>query len=143
MAVMWITHDLGIVAGLCDRVIVMYAGRVVEQAPARELYARPAHPYTLGLMGSLPRLDGKSKARLQAIPGLPPDLVHVSPGCAFAPRCRFAYDRCNQERPDLRTVGDGHFAACWLDPEVTARLRQELLPGRANRNGQRTPGQGG
>jgi len=142
MAVMWITHDLGIVAGLCDRVIVMYAGRIVESAPVRDLYARPAHPYTLGLMDSLPRLDEKHKARLRTIPGLPPDLIHQPAGCAFAPRCRFVHDVCQREKPDLRPVGPDHLAACWLDPRVTADLRREMSSaGRGDES--ESPRQGG
>ncbi|MBM3190979.1 MAG: ABC transporter ATP-binding protein, partial [Chloroflexi bacterium] len=117
MAVIWITHDLGVVAGLCDRVQVMYAGRIVESASVDELYEHPAHPYTLGLMGSLPRLDGQPKARLLTIPGLPPDLIHMPEGCAFSPRCPFVHERCEQERPSLERVAEGHVAACWLSIE--------------------------
>lgn len=117
MAIVWITHDLGIVAGLCDRVIVMYAGRIVEDAPVKRLFANPAHPYTRGLLASIPRLDGRHKSRLQAITGLPPDLIRPIQGCAFAPRCPYAQEICRQRPPELRPVGPEHTAACWFDLE--------------------------
>ncbi len=115
MAVIWITHDLGIVAGLADRVIVMYAGFVVEHAPVKELYGDPRHPYTLGLLGSLPRLDEIREEKLQSIIGLPPDLIALPDGCPFAARCVFALDRCRMERPELEPVGPRHQIACWVD----------------------------
>jgi oligopeptide transport system ATP-binding protein len=115
MAIIWITHDLGVVAGLADRVIVMYAGHIVETAAVRDLYVNPRHPYTLGLLASLPRLDAKEKTRLKPIDGLPPDLIGMASACPFAPRCTYAIDRCLQENPHLETVGDGHRAACWVD----------------------------
>ena len=114
-ALILITHDLGVVARYADRVAVMYAGRIVEIAPARVLYARPKHPYTLGLMQSAPRLDGDASKRLVPIEGQPPDLAALPPGCAFAPRCRFAEERCRAERPELRAVGDNHRKACFVD----------------------------
>jgi oligopeptide transport system ATP-binding protein len=110
-----ITHDLGVVARYADRVIVMYGGRIVESASARELYARPRHPYTRGLMASIPRLDEHTKKRLAPIDGQPPDLADLPPGCAFAPRCRNVINRCRAERPRLRSVGERHLSACFVD----------------------------
>jgi oligopeptide transport system ATP-binding protein len=114
-ALILITHDLGVVARYADRVVVMYAGRVVEAAPARELYARPRHPYTRGLMASVPRLDGDTGIRLIPIEGQPPNLADLPPGCAFAPRCRHAVDSCRSARPSLRDVGAQHQVACVLE----------------------------
>ncbi len=111
-ALILITHDLGVVARYADRVVVMYAGRVVEQADAKALYRTPQHPYTRGLLASVPRLDGEAGARLVPIEGSPPDLVALPPGCAFAPRCRFADGACRTERPALRTVDGVHHHAC-------------------------------
>ena len=115
MAIIWITHDLGIVAGLAHRVIVMYAGFIVEHALVRELYANPQHPYTRGLLGSLPRVDERRAERLVNIEGLPPDMLNPPGGCPFAPRCPFAYDRCREENPALALVAEQHEAACWWD----------------------------
>jgi len=114
-ALILITHDLGVVARYADRVAVMYAGRVVESAPARELYAHPRHPYTRGLMASVPRLDGDTGKRLVPIEGQPPNLAALPVGCAFAPRCRQAIDVCRQVRPPLRDVGSQHQVACILE----------------------------
>jgi len=113
MAVIWITHDLGVVAGLVDRVNVMYAGFIVETGPVGEIYSRPRHPYTIGLLGSLPRLDESSHTRLVSIDGLPPDLIAPPKGCRFAPRCDYATERCQTENPELESVGLDHEAACW------------------------------
>ena len=111
-----ITHDLGVVARYADRVVVMYGGRVVEQGPARPLYRNPRHPYTRGLLASVPRLDGHAGQRLVPIEGAPPDLASLPPGCAFAPRCRHVTDTCLSVRPQLRPVdGQGHFNACLRD----------------------------
>ena len=107
-----ITHDLGVVARYADRVAVMYSGRIVESAPAGELYANPQHPYTLGLMASVPRLDGKNK-RLVPIPGQPPDLANRKAGCAFAPRCTYQHEQCHQSEPQLETIGENHQRACF------------------------------
>jgi oligopeptide transport system ATP-binding protein len=107
-----VTHDLGIVAGLCDRVMVLYAGRVVEEAPVEALFAVPRHPYTRALMAALPRLDDAIDAELVAIPGTPPDPARLGPGCAFAPRCAERIDRCAVETPALRDIGPGRRAAC-------------------------------
>ncbi|MBL7199093.1 MAG: ABC transporter ATP-binding protein [Anaerolineae bacterium] len=113
MAVIWITHDLGVVAGLVDRVNVMYAGFIIEMGPVKDIYARPRHPYTIGLLGSLPRLDETIHEKLRSIEGLPPDLVSPPPGCPFAPRCDLVLDRCLAENPMLESVGLDHRAACW------------------------------
>ncbi len=121
-AVIIITHNLGVVARYADRVNVMYAGKIVESASAQELYHRPRHPYTLGLLRSVPRLDQPRKAKLDPIEGFPPDLVHMPSGCAFQPRCRFAVERCKVEAPPLMLVGDNHLSACW----EWQRLAQEV-----------------
>src|SRR5690606_385566 len=110
-----ITHDLGVVARYADKVAVMYAGRIVESAPARQLYGRPAHPYTRGLMASVPRLDGDTSRRLVPIDGQPPDLSSLPEGCSFAPRCKLAFERCRRERPALEPVGPNHLKACFAD----------------------------
>lgn len=115
MAVMLITHDLGVVAETADRVVVMYAGRVVEEAPVKELFDDPLHPYTQGLLESLPRLDtGKAQRRLQAIPGLVPNLLELPTGCKFAPRCPKAVEECWPTEPELREIRPGHWARCIL-----------------------------
>ena len=114
-ALLLITHDLGVVARYADRVVVMYAGRVVESASATELYTRPRHPYTRGLMASVPRLDGDTRMRLVPIEGQPPDLASIPSGCAFAPRCRQAIDACRKAPPVLREIDQGHHVACILD----------------------------
>ena len=118
VAMLMITHNLGVVARYADRVNVMYAGRIVERGTAREIYANPRHPYTLGLLRSVPRLDEPKKAKLAPIPGQPPDLTRLPPGCAFAPRCAFVMDRCRAERPELQSVGPEHVAACWMAREL-------------------------
>jgi oligopeptide transport system ATP-binding protein len=114
-ALILITHDLGVVARYADRVAVMYGGRIVETAPARDLYARPAHPYTRGLMASVPRIDGDTSQRLVPIDGQPPDLASMPPGCAFMARCKQAGEQCKTERPPLREVAEGHYKACFID----------------------------
>jgi oligopeptide transport system ATP-binding protein len=117
IAVIWITHDLGVVAGIADRVLVMYGGRPAEIATVDDLYERPRHPYTLGLLGALPRLDATESKRLVSIPGNPPDLLIPLQHCPFAWRCEYAMDRCWQEIPPLLDVGEGHQAACLYDME--------------------------
>ena len=114
-AMILITHDMGVVAENADRVVVMYAGRKVEEAPVDDLFDRPAHPYTRGLLASIPHLDPTSRAnkRLNEIKGMVPVLTRLPAGCAFAPRCGLASDRCRTEAPSLRGVGDGHTVACW------------------------------
>jgi oligopeptide/dipeptide ABC transporter ATP-binding protein len=118
MAIIWITHDLGVVAGLADRVLVMYAGYLVEEAPVGQLFARPLHPYTLSLLAALPRVDRPRSSRLRPIPGSPPNLLAEAHGCPFAPRCEFAVDRCRAENPLLVQVEAGRGLACWVDVET-------------------------
>ena len=120
MAILWITHDLALVAGIVDRVAVMYAGSIVEMAPVREIFRRPRHPYTLGLLRAMPRSDARhdNAAGLVPIPGGPPDLRDQIRGCAFAPRCPLAIDRCWIERPALVAVAFGHDAACFRSEEL-------------------------
>jgi oligopeptide transport system ATP-binding protein len=118
MAIIWITHDLGIIAGLAQRVSVMYGGFIVEEAPVKELYANPQHPYTIGLLGSLPRLDEREHARLTSIDGIPPVLMKKPTSCPFAPRCVFVIDRCLEENPPLFSFDTHHRAACWVDPKT-------------------------
>ena len=120
MAIIWITHDLGVVAGLVEKVAVMYGGYIVELAPVHDLYKRTAHPYTLGLLESIPSIEGNEE-QLVPIPGLPPDLLRPPAGCPFAPRCRYAVEQCWQENPPLQTVTDGHQSACWRWEEVHAQ----------------------
>jgi oligopeptide/dipeptide ABC transporter ATP-binding protein len=117
MAIIWITHDLGVIAGLADRVIVMYGGLIIEEAPVKELYSNPRHPYTIGLIGSLPRVDETEHKRLDSIEGLPPVLYELPASCPFAPRCKWAVERCWNENPCLRplTSDAEHHIACWLD----------------------------
>lgn len=117
MTILWITHDLGVVARLAQRVIVMYAGFIIEEASVKELYGNPKHPYTVGLLGSLPNLTSDTRERLTAIPGLPPMLLKPPVGCPFVPRCTYAFDRCQVENPSLIPVGTTHHAACWWDIE--------------------------
>ncbi|HEX9038236.1 MAG TPA: ABC transporter ATP-binding protein [Ktedonobacterales bacterium] len=112
-ATLLITHDLGVVAGTCDRVAVMYAGRIVESSSTRTLFKTPAHPYTQALLNAVPRPDMARGAKLAAIGGQPPNLINLPPGCPFAPRCRKAQDRCRQELPVLRTVSEGQQVACF------------------------------
>ena len=113
MAMVLVTHDLGVVANRTDEIVVMYAGRVVEQAPTRELFEHTRMPYTEALLLSIPRLTDESHARLQSIPGRPPDLAAAPKGCKFAPRCPYAQPRCDQEEPPLRNAGPGHLFRCW------------------------------
>jgi len=115
MAVIWITHDLGIIAGFAENVIVMYAGFIVEMASVKGLYGDPRHPYTIGLLGSLPRLDAKTHEKLVSIEGLPPDLIALPEGCPFAARCDYVMDKCLEENPPLEPVGPNHYIACWVD----------------------------
>ncbi|MEW6094849.1 MAG: ABC transporter ATP-binding protein [Chloroflexota bacterium] len=115
LSLIWITHDLGVVAGLAERVIVMYAGYIVEEASVDELYDHPLHPYTLALLAALPRVDKRRTHRLKSIPGAPPNLLVKPHGCPFAPRCELAFDRCRVENPLLVEVAPGHYMACWAD----------------------------
>jgi oligopeptide transport system ATP-binding protein len=115
MSMVWITHDMGVVAGLADRVITMYAGYVVEEALVDDLYEDPRHPYTLALLAALPRSDRRRGQRLNAIPGAPPNLLVEPRGCPFAPRCERAVAQCRAENPPLRQVAPDHRTACWFD----------------------------
>ncbi len=115
MAIIWITHDLGVVAGLADRVLVMYAGFIVEEGPVDVIYGQPRHPYTLGLLRSIPRLDLGRQKRLIPIEGLPPDLLDPPQSCPFAPRCPFVIDKCLEENPPLMSIDAVRKSACWVD----------------------------
>jgi len=115
MAIVWITHDLGVVAGLAQRVLVMYGGFIIEESPVKELFAHPEHPYTIGLLGSLPRVDEKERTKLFSIEGQPPVLYQKPQACPFAPRCKWVIDKCWNENPPLLEVGPEHRAACWVD----------------------------
>ncbi len=124
-AVILITHNLGVVARYVDRVNVMYAGRLVESGPTDVIYGEPRHPYTMGLIRSVPRLDLPRKRKLYVIDGLPPHLAHLPQGCAFNPRCKYAIDRCFQERPELEEIGENHLSACFRKDEVEIFTREE------------------
>lgn len=125
MAVIWITHDLSLLASLADRILVMYAGQIVESAPLNQLYANPRHPYTLGLLQSIPRLDEAQKASLKPVDGMPPDLTDYPTGCPFAARCPYVIDQCHSDDPSLEAVGDSHTVACWVKPDGAEVLAQE------------------
>jgi peptide/nickel transport system ATP-binding protein len=116
MAIMLITHAMGVVAETAQRVVVMYAGKVIEEAPVEQLFANPRHPYTQGLIRSIPRIDTAAtrKERLEAIPGVVPNLLNPPPGCRFAPRCRYAMPKCREAVPPLFNLGHGHKVACVL-----------------------------
>jgi peptide/nickel transport system ATP-binding protein len=133
MAIIIITHDLGVVAEIADEVAVMYAGRIVEQAPTRALFHDPQHPYTWGLLGSMPRLDRPRREGLTPIPGRPPSLINRPTGCHFHPRCPFAFDEHRRIDPALEPVpgGEGHRVACLLPPSVRTQLWNELASGRS------------
>jgi len=118
-AMVIITHNLGVVARYAHRVVVMYAGKIVETGTAEDIYRNPKHPYTIALLNSVPRLDATERVRLDAIEGLPPDLVDMPPGCAFAPRCKFAFEQCTQEAPVLEETDPNHTSACWRRNELT------------------------
>ncbi|MDD2920738.1 MAG: ABC transporter ATP-binding protein [Anaerolineales bacterium] len=122
MAIIWITHDLGVVAGLAQRVLVMYGGFIIEESTVIDLFANPSHPYTIGLIGSLPRVDGKQQGRLFSIEGQPPVLYQKPQSCPFAPRCKWVMDRCWKENPSLDPISDEHRVACWVDVK-TGRSR--------------------
>ena len=113
-AILIITHNLGVVARYADRVNVMYAGRIIERGSAMEIYKNPKHPYTEGLLASVPRLDQARTEKLDPIQGMPPDLVNLPPGCPFRPRCKYVIDKCSEELPPLISVGEDHTAACWV-----------------------------
>ena len=115
-SILLITHDLGVVAEMCTRVIVMYAGKIVEEAPVRQLFASPTHPYTQGLIASVPKLGAGVKV-LPSIPGSVPDLASMPTGCRFAPRCKYATDKCRAQEPELKTVAENQRCRCWLKQE--------------------------
>ena len=117
--IMMITHSMGVVAGIADRIQVMYAGSIIETAPTETIFADPRHPYTVGLMKSIPRIDTRRKERLQPIPGMPPDLIDMADACPFAPRCAWARDKCLRAKPPLHEVSPGHLSACWFWDEVS------------------------
>ena len=125
VAMLIITHNLGVVARYADRVNVMYAGRIIEKAAAAELYSNPRHPYTLGLLRSVPRLDEPRRARLDPIEGQPPDLTRLPEGCAFAPRCAYQVARCQTAAPMLESVGAAHSSACWEAAHLTKKPAAE------------------
>jgi len=128
-AIIMITHDLGVVAGLCDRVMVMYAGRVVEKGAVRDIFYRPQHPYTLGLLGSMPRIDERGVTRLATIPGQPPNLQALPPGCAYQERCPYVFETCRGTEPALRALGPGaaQEKACHLE-RLDAQRRETGAP---------------
>ena len=120
-AIIMITHNLGVVAGLCSRVIVMYAGQIVEEGPVDEIFEHPQHPYTWALLRSVPRVDATRHERLRSIEGLPPDLIAPPTGCRFNPRCPFRVERCFRDDPPLERVSEGHRAACWVTMDEAYR----------------------
>ena len=128
LAVILITHDLGVVAEVADRVVVMYAGQIVENATLDETFYDPQHPYTLGLLGSLMRLDQSRTARLAQIPGQPPSLLAPPAGCRFAPRCAYAFDKCHEPPALEARAGGNHLDRCWLDPQEKKSLRAQVIP---------------
>ena len=117
MAIIWITHDLGVVAGIADRVAVMYGGFIVEQAPVKKLYSIPKHPYTQGLLSTLPKLEGERTERLESIKGQPPDLHNIPDSCPFVPRCTHVSEKCQNENPRLEMSDPEHQVACWWNNE--------------------------
>ena len=117
MAIVWITHDLGVIAGIADRVIVMYGGQIVEQAAVKDLFARPRHPYTRALLKTVPSVRGTREAKLNVIEGQPPILLNAPAACSFADRCPHVFDRCRRENPLRRSVAPGHDVACFWSPE--------------------------
>jgi peptide/nickel transport system ATP-binding protein len=123
-----ITHDLGVIAEIADRIAIMYAGKIVEYANKRTIFYSPLHPYTFGLLTSIPRLDLEMK-RLNVIPGIVPNPLHFPEGCKFNPRCRFITDRCKEEEPQLIEVEEGHLARCWNIDKVAEEVKKDLLVG--------------
>jgi len=126
MAIMWITHDLGVVAELADRINVMYAGSIIESGKVRNIYKKTRHPYTMGLLGSLPRLDDPPGTELVSVPGLPPDLLALPEGCAFAARCAYRTEKCFNEKPPLEEIeGYDHAVACWHWEEIAGMKQND------------------
>ena len=119
-----ITHNLGVVARYADRVNIMYGGKIIEQGSAQEIYGNPRHPYTLGLLNSVPRLDLPRREKLDPIEGQPPDLTNLPPGCSFRPRCRYAIDRCAEGIPSLQAINDGHLSACFVAETLGSRVKE-------------------
>jgi oligopeptide/dipeptide ABC transporter ATP-binding protein len=120
LSIIWITHDLGVVAGLAEHVIVMYAGYIVEEAEVDTLYENPRHPYTLALMAALPHVERRRENRLKSIPGAPPNLLVQIVGCPFAPRCEYAMEICSTQNPSLESIRKNHSIACWVDVKTGA-----------------------
>jgi oligopeptide transport system ATP-binding protein len=136
-SIMLITHNLGVVAGLCKRVIVMYAGKIVEEGPVEQIFEHPQHPYTWSLLRAVPRIDSNRHERLVSIEGLPPDLIKPPQGCAFNPRCPFRIEKCFTEQPPLANVGSRQEAACWVTmdrayEEMGAAEITDIRPGAAS-----------
>ncbi len=130
VALIVITHNLGVVARYADRMNIMYAGKIIERGSAMEIYANPRHPYTIGLLHSVPRLDQPRREKLDPIEGQPPDLINIPEGCSFRDRCRWAIDKCAIEAPPLMPTSDGHWSACWRSEELGA-LAQATYSSRA------------
>ena len=144
-SIMLITHNLGVVAGLCKRVIVMYAGQIVEEGPVEQIFEHPQHPYTWSLLRAVPRIDSNRHERLVSIEGLPPDLIQPPPGCSFHPRCPFRVEKCFTDVPPLVSVGPQQEAACWVtmdraNDEMGARDITDIRPGAASGIHPRRPG---
>ena len=137
VALIVITHNLGVLARYSDRVNIMYAGRIIETGPAQEIYANPRHPYTVGLLKSVPRLDQPRRSKLEPIEGQPPDLINLPVGCAFRSRCRWAVDKCSTEMPNLMPAGDAHWSACW-QADVLGPAAMEFQSGDGNVTGGKT-----
>src|SRR5918997_121235 len=125
--VILVTHSMGVVAGMADRIQVMYAGHIVETSSTEEIFANPRHPYTVGLLKSIPRLDATRKEKLEPIRGLPPDLIDLPDMCPFVPRCNYAREKCEQKNPPLLEVNPGHWSACWFWEEVSKESDQDLV----------------
>ena len=126
VALIIITHNLGVVARYADRVNIMYAGKIIERGTAREIYSNPRHPYTLGLLRSVPRLDLPIRQKLLPIEGQPPDLVNIPQGCSFRARCTYAVDKCATEIPPLMEAGEAHLSACWRSDELGPQVLEFL-----------------
>lgn len=131
-SIILITHDLGVVAGLANRVVVMYAGQVVEAGPIEQIFANPQHPYTWGLLRAVPRMDKDIREDLHTIPGTPPDLFAPPPGCPFAPRCDYAMKVCHRYKPEPTVVGEGHQVSCWLQHPLAPKTRSPINGGVVN-----------
>jgi oligopeptide transport system ATP-binding protein len=125
MSIIFITHDLGVVAELCSRIIVMYGGMILEEAAVADLFSHPAHPYTLGLLNSMPYLEMDRSQKLKPIPGSPPDMSHVPAGCPFAPRCAYVRRICLLKIPEFYTIGNKHRSLCWLHDPQAPRTPQD------------------